>query len=321
MSTPAVKPAPFHSGELLAQQLAGGGPRGFAIRDAMPDQHRDFFAMLRYVLLATTDENGWPVATIVTGPQGFLSSSDPENLHIGTTAVWQQQMLPLLQPGKPVGMLGIDLSTRRRNRVNGMIDHIDGDGMHLSVTQSFGNCPKYIQLRHVEDAATEKTATEVHVFDGLDGDMQAMIAQADTFFVATGSGVHAESEGGIDISHKGGRPGFVRIDGNTLTIPDFVGNRYFNTLGNLQLDQRAALLFVDFTNGNLLHLQGTADVVWNSDEVQQIAGAERLWCFHVRQGQLLKKAVALRWTLQEFSPATENTGTWLSSGDTGTAAV
>ena len=314
MSTPAIKPAPFHSGELQAQQLAGGGPRGFAIRDAMPDQHRDFFTLLRYVLLATTDADGWPVATIVTGPQGFVSSSDAESLRIDASAAWQKNVQPLLQPGKAVGMLGIDLSTRRRNRVNGVIDHIDGDGMHLSVAQSFGNCPKYIQLRHVDNASDNHAPSgEMHAFNGLDHDVHAMIAQADTFFVATGAGTQAEAEGGIDISHKGGQPGFIRIDGDTLTIPDFVGNRYFNTLGNLMLDQRAALLFIDFTNGALLHLQGTVEIVWNSEEAQQVTGAERLWRFHVQRGRLTKDAVALRWMFQEFSPATENTGTWPSA--------
>lgn len=314
MNTPVIKPAPFHSGELQAQQLAGGGPRGFAIRDAMPDQHRDFFTLLRYVLLATTDEQGWPVATIATGPQGFVSSSDPQSLRIDATAAWQSNLQPLLQPGKAVGMLGIDLSTRRRNRVNGVIDRIDADGMHLSVAQSFGNCPKYIQLRHVDNAPDNHAASaDVQTFNGLDRDVHAMIAQADTFFVATGAGTQAEAEGGIDISHKGGKPGFVRIDGDTLTIPDFVGNRYFNTLGNLMLDQRAALLFVDFTNGDLLHLQGKAEIVWDSDEAQQVTGAQRLWRFHVQRGWRAKSAVALRWTLQEFSPATENTGKWPSA--------
>ena len=42
----------------------------------------------------------------------------------------------------------------------------------------------------------------------------------------------------MDISHRGGRPGFVRVDGDVLTIPDFRGNRYFNTLSNLLLEQR-----------------------------------------------------------------------------------
>jgi predicted pyridoxine 5'-phosphate oxidase superfamily flavin-nucleotide-binding protein len=313
MNTPTVKPAPFHSGELRAQQLAGGGPPGFAIRDAMPDQHRNFFGLLRYALLATTDEEGWPVATIVTGSQGFMSSPDPQSLRIDTTAGWQNNMLPLLQPGKAVGMLGIDLSTRRRNRVNGMIERIDADGVHLSVMQSFGNCPKYIQLRHVDNAAVEDVhddAAGFVNFQGLDRDVHDIIRQADTFFVATSSGAHAEVESGIDISHKGGRPGFIRIDGDTLTIPDFIGNRYFNTLGNLLLDRRAALLFVDFSNGNLLHLQGTVEIAWNSEEVRQVAGAERLWRFHVERGWHAKGAVALRWMLQEFSPATENTGIW-----------
>lgn len=314
MSTPAIKAAPFHSGELRAHELAGGGPSGSAIRDMLPEQHRNFFVLLRYLLLATNDEDGWPVATIVTGPQGFVSSPDAQGMQIDTRAVWQQDMLPLLQPGKPVGMLGIDLATRRRNRVNGVIDRIDAGGMHFSVAQSFGNCPKYIQLRDVEDiAADARTSISVQSFDRLDQRARETIADADTFFVATGSGTHAESEGGIDVSHKGGRPGFIRIDGDTLTIPDFAGNRYFNTLGNLLLDRRAALLFIDFESGDLLHLQGTTEIVWNSREAQQFAGAERLWRFHVRRGWHSENAIALRWILKEMAPTAAATGTWQSA--------
>jgi hypothetical protein len=48
-----------------------------------------------------------------------------------------------------------------------------------------------------------------------------------------------------------------------LTIPDFRGNRFFNTLGNLVSDPRAALLFVDFETGDLLHLQGRVEIDWS----------------------------------------------------------
>ena len=155
-----TKVAPFHAGELRAQQLAGGGPPGFAIREAMPEQHRTFFSMLRYMLLATTDENGWPVASIVTGPAGFVSSPEIDELNIGTDAHWLNGVQSLLRPWKPIGMLGIDLSTRRRNRVNGIVSHIDEAGMHLDVTQSFGNCPKYIQVRDIDhDAAPVSPST------------------------------------------------------------------------------------------------------------------------------------------------------------------
>jgi predicted pyridoxine 5'-phosphate oxidase superfamily flavin-nucleotide-binding protein len=305
-----TKAAPFHAGELRAQQLAGGGPPGFAIREAMPEQHRTFFSMLRYMLVATTDENGWPVASIVTGPAGFVSSPDIDELDIDRNAHWLDGVRSLLHPGKPIGMLGIDLSTRRRNRVNGIVSHIDDAGMHLDVTQSFGNCPKYIQVRDIDHDASASQPVATHAFTALDDKARAMIAAADTFFVATSSGSNAVAEGGLDISHKGGRPGFIRIDGDTLTIPDFVGNRYFNTFGNILVDPRAAILLVDFASGDVLHLQGTSEVLWNSDETRQLTGAQRLWRFHIQRGARMEHAVGLRWSLKEFAPTTEATGVW-----------
>lgn len=310
---PARKEEPFHEGERRAHALAGGGPPGFAIRDAMPDQHRDFFSMLSYVMLATIDADGVPVATIVTGPPGFIDAPDAQTLHIDGRANWQANVRPLLQPGKPIGMLGIDLGNRRRNRANGIVRRIDGavseGGIELQVTQSFGNCPKYIQLREVVHVTQSTPGEEIRIADQLDAATSEMIAQADTFFVA--SGIDARnSEGGIDVSHKGGHPGFVRIDGNTLTIPDFTGNRYFNTLGNLLVDDRAALLFVDFSNGDLLHLQGRTEIVWEVPEAERFDGAERLWRFHVQRVQRTTHAIPLRWMLQEVSPAVARTGHW-----------
>ncbi|WP_239502378.1 pyridoxamine 5'-phosphate oxidase family protein, partial [Stenotrophomonas maltophilia] len=78
---------------------------------------------------------------------------------------------------------------------------------------------------------------------GLGGAAREMVAGADTLFVASSSGADIDAGGGVDISHRGGRPGFVHVDGERLTIPDFSGNRYFNTLGNLLVEPRAALLF------------------------------------------------------------------------------
>ena len=95
--------------------------------------------------------------------------------------------------------------------------------------------------------------------DGLDDAARALIAAADTFFVASRSRPEVGSGGGLDMSHRGGRPGFVGVHGDTLAIPDFRGNRFFNTLGNLLGDPRAGLLFVDFASGDLLQLQGRAD--------------------------------------------------------------
>ncbi|HEY4174516.1 MAG TPA: pyridoxamine 5'-phosphate oxidase family protein, partial [Rhodopila sp.] len=244
-----------------------------AIRDWMPDQHRAFFGLLPFLPIATAGADGAPLATILTGPPGFISSPDCTTLHIAAHPDRQDPIAPFLIPGAPVGLLGIDLATRRRNRANGMLRPTGPDGITVSVEQSFGNCPQYIQTRLWEDNAAAPGSVEW--LTGLDPAAHDLIAGADTFFVASSSGGGAGHMAGVDISHRGGRPGFVGISGDTLTIPDFHGNGYFNTFGNLLLDPRAALLFVDWTDGTLLHLRGKAEILWGQDG--GFAGAERLW--------------------------------------------
>jgi len=95
-----------------------------------------------------------------------------------------------------------------------------------------------------------------------------------------------------------------------LTIPDFGGNRYFNTLGNLIAEPRASLLFVEFETGNLLQLQGVAHVEWDGAAAAEFAGAERLWRFEVTRGWRRKAASPLRWSFVEYSPTTAHTGLW-----------
>jgi predicted pyridoxine 5'-phosphate oxidase superfamily flavin-nucleotide-binding protein len=309
MTTPAIKSAPFHEGELRAQQLAGFGAVNGAIRERMPEQHRSFFPLLQYALLATVDDAGWPQASIVTGPAGFISSPHDDALHIAANARWIDDTGTSLRAGQAIGMLGIDLATRRRNRANGIVSRIDDSGWHLQVRQSFGNCPKYIQLRELSDAPVANAGELVRPqqLSALDEAARTTITAADTFFVASSA---VAQEGGPDVSHKGGRPGFIRIDGDTLTIPDFTGNRYFNTLGNLLLDPRAALLFVDFSSGDVLQLRGVAEILWHAEEAMQLQGAERLWRFRVEAATRRINALPLRWQLVEVAPTTERTGIW-----------
>src|SRR4029077_2393738 len=116
--------SPFHAGEQKIQSLAGVRDRmerkGHAvIRDYMPDQHRSFFAALPFMVVGLADQNGHPWATTVSGPLGFMSSVDEKLL---TIKAWLDPSDPLyssIRDGVPVGGLGIELSTRRRNRING----------------------------------------------------------------------------------------------------------------------------------------------------------------------------------------------------------
>src|SRR5215475_11249733 len=87
-----------------------------------------------------------------------------------------------LVAGAPVGILGIDLATRRRNRANGFIRSADACELVLDVRQSFGNCPKYIQPREIRPAPTRPGPIES--LPRLDADALGAISSADTFFIA-----------------------------------------------------------------------------------------------------------------------------------------
>jgi predicted pyridoxine 5'-phosphate oxidase superfamily flavin-nucleotide-binding protein len=300
--------SPFHADELAAQRLAGGGPGGAAIRDFMPDQYRGFFASLRYVAVATPDRDGWPVATMLTGLPGFVHALDPATLRFDVLPEPSDPVRAVLTPGQDIGVLGIDLATRRRNRANGHLVTLDSQGMTVAVTQSFGNCPQYIQRRLVHPMPHLAHPTEF--LDRLDEAAKTLIDEADTFFVASRSRLNANAYGGADISHRGGRPDFVRIEGDTLWIPDFHGNRYFNTLGNLLGQPRTALLFIDFEQGDLLHLQGLAEIDWASNPERVVDGAERYWRVHVRCAWRRRAALPLRWSFVDQAPTTALTGIW-----------
>lgn len=250
----------FHRGEQLAQERAGYQRVKSALYPAMPGQHRLFYQGLTQFYLTVQDEGGYPVAALLQGAPGFLQTPDDTHLTIPLAAVEAVPWLPPLRPGMPVGGLGLELSSRRRNRVNGMVESAGEGQLCIRVQESFGNCPQYIQ-RRLLPAADPRRKVEVEQLNGLDADARYLISAADTFFVA--SHVQRQNEtGGADISHRGGLPGFVRMKQGKLFIPDYSGNRYMNTLGNLLLEPRCALLMMDFHQGAALHIQGRAEVLW-----------------------------------------------------------
>ncbi len=296
----------FHADERAAQALAGrvlaDNP---AIRPFMPDQHRTFFAGLSWLFLGAVDETGSPIATVLTGEPGFVRSPDATHLTIAAAPGPDDPAAGALAVGAQVGLLGIDLATRRRNRANGTVVDRKGGGLTVAIEESFGNCPKYIQRREHWPLARKPGATQR--LAGLDEAARGLIEGADTVFVASRA---REGIGGADISHRGGRPGFIRVEGETLTLPDFSGNRFFNTFGNLLGESRASLLLPDFETGDLLVLQGEAEIDWSVPSAGGFAGAERIWRLHVRRGWRRPAALPFRWSPPEPAAQIALTGSW-----------
>jgi predicted pyridoxine 5'-phosphate oxidase superfamily flavin-nucleotide-binding protein len=319
-----MQPIPWHDGELALQSRAGALARmddvgRRFVRDHMPDQHREFFAQLPFVALGTVAPDGAVWATLRAGRPGFLSSPDPRRLDLSIARDAADPADAGLDDGSAIALLGIDLATRRRNRMNGVLRHAGGAVSHIEVVHSFGNCPRYIQQRTLSFLRDpgEPTHAAPQTLKVLDDAARALIAHAATFFVA--SYVDLPDTGRqVDVSHRGGKPGFVRLDDDGgMTIPDFNGNRFFNTLGNFMANPKAGVTFVDFDTGELLQMTGRAEVIVDSPEIAAFQGAERLWRFFPDAIVRRPQALPLRWAHDDagVSPSSLLTGSWSEAAD------
>ncbi len=294
----------WHEGERAIQARAGSAERleRRAFPPFLPADHRWFLAQLPMLVVGSVDAQGRPWASIVSGPPGFASSPQPETLRIAAAAPAGDPLHETIVPGAQVGLLGIDFAMGARIRINGRVTEAGPNGFTLTVDQSFGNCPKYIHPRDYAEIAAAPAGGTAEPFEGIDAQARELVARADTFFVAS----RARPEGdpalnGVDVSHRGGPAGFVRVDAQgTLHIPDYRGNQYFNTLGNLLVNPRAGLLFADFENGDLLLLTGTTEIVFEGDAVREARGAERLWRVRPERGRRLRGALGVRFAPLDY---------------------
>ena len=301
--------AGFHAGERAVQDLYGLGARMAAIgpqvlRDHMPDQHRVFFMALPFVLVGSVDAGGLPWASLLAGPAGFIQAPDPRVLSITATIPAGDPLADHLVPGAALGLLGIVPETRRRNRLNGRVLRVrspaemEAEGaapaaidptalcIDILVDQCFGNCPRFIRPRVAAPGRGGMTQTPpVAVADRLSPAAREMIAAADTLFVASAADSRASGRAaGVDVSHRGGPRGFAVVEADgAVTVPDYAGNRYFNTLGNMVLRPAAGILVPDFLTGDLLSLSGDVEIIWQGPELRRHPGAERLWRLRPRR--------------------------------------
>lgn len=321
-TAPARAGSPFHAGETALQERAGVRERievmgARFIHDEMAEQHRELFEKLPTVLVGSLDGQGRVWASILAGAPGFMRAPDVRHLAVSALPLEGDPLREHLALGAPLGLLGIEPHTRRRNRMNGTVAQLSAAGFTVEVEQSFGNCPQYIQARKPNWVTVPAGAAPAQTFGAvLPAQARALIARADTFFIASAS-AQARWHGGahgVDVSHRGGKAGFVRfteVGGRTvLTAPDFRGNFLFNTLGNIAVNPRVGLVFIDYERGDVQQLTGAAEIVWDGPEVEAFAGAQRLVRVTVEQGRWLANALPLRWSAPEQASQLAATGSW-----------
>lgn len=294
-------PSPFHAGERAVQERLGetdgADANGRVISDRILPGARPFIAAQSVVVVASADATGAPWASLWCGRPGFVRAGE-HHLDIDLDAlvhdhgdpVWQH-----LEEDPRLGLLFIELGSRRRYRINGRVSRA-GTRLRLDVAEAFPNCPRFLHRRipHLGEprAAVDRwgppTAAD-----------RATLATADTWFVAT-----SNPEGHLDASHRGGRPGFVELlaDGH-LRIPDYPGNHLYNTLGNLVRDPRVALIVPDFAANTVHQISGVADIAWaEPDPAGRSAGTGRFWTVRPERHRWAELPLGIAWETLEASP-------------------
>lgn len=115
--------------------------------------------------------------------------------------------------------------------------------------------------------------------DFINPQHKAFIERRDMFFMAT-----ANEHGWPECSYKGGEPGFVRVlDEHTLAFPLYEGNGMYLSSGNLSVNPKVALLFVDFEGGTRLRLSGTAQIDAGDPLIASYPGAQLVVRVRVRE--------------------------------------
>lgn len=256
------------------------------VNDCLPHEHRIFHTKnLAFVPVTTLDGTGRPWGSLLSklGQPGFITSPDDTTLlmkvDIGDGDPIAENLSCVGEGNKLIAGLGIEFSTRRRNKFAGSINFIQQSGssmeLTLKINQALGNCPKYVNIRTLEPYP-EARSRVVHKQLLLEPEQQlpqtlvSFIHSCDTVFLGTSyvsSQLDSEKfPSHLGMNHRGGRPGFVRVrDGRTCVIPDYSGNRMMQSLGNVDATPLASLTFFDFVSGDILYITGNAKNVVGSE--------------------------------------------------------
>jgi predicted pyridoxine 5'-phosphate oxidase superfamily flavin-nucleotide-binding protein len=293
----------YHSGELAVQGQAGVRESADRIRrsiaSTIPLPARNFLRSQPVIVVGSVGQDQRVWASVLTGAPGLAQVLDEHTVRIDARLAAGDPLLANLAANSQVGLLAIEFATRRRMRLNGKAEMGADGAIVVRAQQVYANCPKYIQARRWRTREPQPDSKLlVQRQDILGADQQRSIQEADTFFIAT-----HHPDGGADASHRGGQPGFVRVlNDHRLVWPDYSGNTMFQSLGNIVVNPRAGLLFIDFKTGGTLQLTGRSRILWGPEGAAQFPGAERLVEFDVDEVVEVVWAHSLDWRFLDYSP-------------------
>ncbi len=143
--------AKYHPGEIEVQERAGVRSMaervGNSIHPTIPPAAREFLEE-PMVVVGSVGADGRVWASLLAGEPGFVRALDERTVRINATPLPDDPLAEALQgAGTQVGLLAIDLATRRRLRLNGEAERRSDLNIYVRACQVYANCPKYVQAR------------------------------------------------------------------------------------------------------------------------------------------------------------------------------
>ncbi|OCK78738.1 oxidoreductase-like protein [Lepidopterella palustris CBS 459.81] len=290
--------------------------------------------------IGTLDDSGRPWTTIWGGKPGF--SQPLGSSIVGSRTFVDRKYDPVVQAlvggrsdgevvkgevGRMVSGLAIDLMSRKRVKLYGRmmaaalapVEHdedeayvddvsdLSGQGqlqLVVKIEQSLGNCPKYLNQKEIRPALVLPKLLSQS--PNLPPEALALVAKSDLFFISS-----SNNDFDMDTNHRGGPPGFVRVlsnddDGAQLVYPEYSGNRLYQTLGNLQLNPLAGLVFPDFDTGDVLYVTGTVEILIGSAAADVLPRSNLALKIKLTEARYVKSGLPFRGAAKEYSPYNPN---------------
>ncbi|KAL4794743.1 hypothetical protein BDV19DRAFT_389876 [Aspergillus venezuelensis] len=338
---PSVHPHPgiqgWHPGETTLHTKLGFSSavetKWRSIEPQLREQHRVFHTSnLPFIPMTAVDEFGRPWAGIAagnSGEKGFIKGDKGDLRCLSVYGrgwrgdPWFENLKGLagLLEGDEEGNeeraltagLGIEFSTRRRNKFAGRVrgfemvkDHGKEYVVDLEVNEAVGNCPKYINTRTLDphpDTNPQLIYQVEHMNTGdrLPEDVTNMITSADTIFISTlyksSPATSSKFPSHAGMNARGGLPGFIRVNplnGRTIILPDYSGNRFMSSLGNIEASGVAGFTIVDFESGDVLYLTGTAKILIGPPAMEIIKRHACVVVFETTGYTLVRDALPVR---------------------------
>jgi hypothetical protein len=245
-----MPPLRYHEGQIAVQQEA----KTTQIAERLAHwvgPIAEFAQIADLFLFAIPNSDGTLQFTVLSGRPPLMKAPGGPEIRLQFPA----GRTPRVKTPTVCGGLAISFDQARRVRVNGWLQP-SGSATELKGNETFTLCRKYIapsialdDKPHLGPASREPLSLDDPWLAGL-------LAGAETSFMASMS-----PEGGPDVAHRGGPPGFIKLDSKAkrLSWIEYVGDGVFKSAGNVRATGMLTLLVPDLETGDGVELIGRGE--------------------------------------------------------------